>query len=188
MRVPVYTGPKVVGLGFAKTGTTTFRRCLERLGLEVIGFQGDLLREVLAGRKESSLEVLAGYSGAANWPWALIGEDIDRTFPGSKFVLTVRESPATWIKSMEFQEKKRKNSVYRSVIYGVSRIRGNEDILVKMYEDHNQKIRDYFSDSRDTFLELCWDSGDAWPELCEFLDLPVPDEPFPHENKSRPSR
>lgn len=188
MQVPVYTGPKVIGLGFAKTGTTTFRRSLERLGLDVVGFQGELVHQVLAGNKEPALTALAGHSGAANWPWALLGEDIDQAFPGSKFVVTVRESPDTWIQSMRAQEKKRSKSAYRNAIYGVSRIRGNEDMLLKLYEDHNQRIHNYFSAPGKELIELCFEKGEGWAELCEFLDLPIPEDPFPHENKSQRGR
>jgi hypothetical protein len=33
---------------------------------------------------------------------------------------------------------------------------------------------------RDRLLE--WTVEDGWEPLCEFLDKPVPDEPFPHVN------
>jgi hypothetical protein len=29
---------------------------------------------------------------------------------------------------------------------------------------------------------LVWEAKDGWEPLCEFLDVPVPDEPFPHVN------
>lgn len=33
-------------------------------------------------------------------------------------------------------------------------------------------------------LVVCWENGDGWKELCEFLDVPIPDVPFPHLNKN----
>jgi hypothetical protein len=30
-----------------------------------------------------------------------------------------------------------------------------------------------------------WSVGDGWEPLCEFLELPVPDTPFPHLNDSK---
>jgi len=33
-------------------------------------------------------------------------------------------------------------------------------------------------------LVVCWENGDGWEQLCEFLHVPIPDIPFPHLNKS----
>jgi len=32
---------------------------------------------------------------------------------------------------------------------------------------------------------LVWSVGDGWEPLCDFLELPVPDTPFPHLNDSK---
>ena len=32
---------------------------------------------------------------------------------------------------------------------------------------------------------LVWSVSDGWEPLCEFLGLPVPDQPFPHLNDSK---
>jgi hypothetical protein len=32
---------------------------------------------------------------------------------------------------------------------------------------------------------LVWSVGDGWEPLCEFLEVPVPDTPFPHLNDSK---
>lgn len=35
---------------------------------------------------------------------------------------------------------------------------------------------------------LEYDVRDGWPPLCKFLNVPVPDEPFPRENDSEATR
>ncbi|WP_407670127.1 sulfotransferase [Nonomuraea solani] len=35
---------------------------------------------------------------------------------------------------------------------------------------------------------LEWQPADGWEPLCAALDLPVPDEPFPHENTTADMR
>src|SRR5688572_1142338 len=46
---------------------------------------------------------------------------------------------------------------------------------------HEDNVRRYFADRSDDLLVL--DVADAgWQPLCEFLGLPVPDEPYPHRN------
>jgi Sulfotransferase domain len=32
---------------------------------------------------------------------------------------------------------------------------------------------------------LVWSVSDGWEPLCEFLELPIPDTPFPHLNDSK---
>ena len=37
-------------------------------------------------------------------------------------------------------------------------------------------------------LNVCWETGSGWQELCAFLGKPVPEIPFPHENKASDRR
>jgi hypothetical protein len=32
---------------------------------------------------------------------------------------------------------------------------------------------------------IVWQPGDGWDPICSALELPVPDEPFPHVNTTR---
>ena len=32
---------------------------------------------------------------------------------------------------------------------------------------------------------LVWEAGDGWEPICQALDLPVPDLPFPHKNSRK---
>ena len=49
------------------------------------------------------------------------------------------------------------------------------------YEKHLVEVRSYFAGT-ERLLEVCWDEGDGWEQLCPFLDRPVPDVAFPHSN------
>lgn len=55
---------------------------------------------------------------------------------------------------------------------------------IAMYTSHNEGVVDFFQErtASDVLLEICWEQGDGWQELCQFLKLPVPACPFPHEN------
>ena len=48
------------------------------------------------------------------------------------------------------------------------------------FERHNADVR--ASVPGDRLLE--WRPGDGWAPICAALDLPVPDEPFPHVNST----
>ena len=175
---------KVVGIGLSKTGTTTLREVFRVLGFEYVGFDGELTNAVLDGETRSALEVLDPYEAAANFPWALMYREIDAACSNTRFVLTVRRDSQTWLKSLHSQAKKRPNSAYRERIYGCRNLRGHEDRLLKYYENHNQQVRDYFARRPKALLELCWETGAGWHELCEFLEVPIPMAPFPHANRS----
>ncbi|HEY9291011.1 MAG TPA: sulfotransferase, partial [Microlunatus sp.] len=48
------------------------------------------------------------------------------------------------------------------------------------YERHLDEVRATIPPDR--LIE--WQPSDGWQPLCAALELPVPDEPFPHENKA----
>ena len=51
---------------------------------------------------------------------------------------------------------------------------------MEIFEQHNQAVRDHVPAER--LLEF--QVTDGWEPLCKFLDVPVPDTPFPHLNDS----
>ena len=48
----------------------------------------------------------------------------------------------------------------------------------RVFEAHNQAVIDAIPASR----LLVYEPGDGWEPICRFLDVPVPDEDFPHLN------
>ncbi len=178
---------KVIGVGYSKTGTTTLRECFELLGMRYVGFEVELTRSVVDGNPQPALDALAGYDAAANWPWPLIVREIDEAYPDSRFILTVRRDPQTWIKSLVSQARKKPHSIYREWVYGHRDPVGHENELIARYEEHNEAVRRYFADRPGKLLEVCWDTGTGWREICRFLGVPIPTVPFPHANPSATS-
>jgi hypothetical protein len=56
---------------------------------------------------------------------------------------------------------------------------------VHRYESHRRRVLDHFSGREQDLLVVCWETGDGWNELCRFLQRPLPDQRFPHENDRR---
>jgi hypothetical protein len=54
----------------------------------------------------------------------------------------------------------------------------NKDKCIELYEAHNAEVREVVPANR----LIDWQPGDGWAPICEALNLPVPDEPFPHQN------
>jgi hypothetical protein len=71
------------------------------------------------------------------------------------------------------------NRIHRE-IYG--RIDFDAETFLERYREHNQEVQDYFRGRpRDLLVKGI---GSGWDGLCEFLDVPVPDVPYPHSNRS----
>jgi hypothetical protein len=66
-------------------------------------------------------------------------------------------------------------------MYGVDRFSGNEELYRLIYLNQNDKIRQYFANRPDDFLEFNLFDKHSWYELVNFLG---PDflPPFPKEN------
>ena len=182
---------KVVGVGFGRTGTISLTTALNYLGIRTKHFPGPLTRgDLRTGRKH--LEVLEEYQGVANGtgcPYQLI----DRTYPGSKFIMTLRRDRDRWLRSKQryadleernwsqFDESERASKrLLREQVYGSFEF--DPDLWLASYEDHVQEVRRYFVGRPDDLLEMDISAGDGWDVLCPFLHVPSPTLPFPHEN------
>lgn len=175
---------KVFGIGFHRTGTTTLNECLKSLGFSHKGYDLDLLRKVDRGELEEVRRVADRYECFDDWPWPLIFRSLDEWYPDAKFILTTRKSPEVWLDSVKRHAKTTGPTESRQIIYGHPRVEGHEDVYLERYRRHNQEVREYFSDRPDDLLEICWETGSDWEDLCTFLDMEVPDRPLPHANKS----
>lgn len=129
-------------------------------------------------------ELIAEYDAFQDNPWPIIYQEIDKKYPGSKFILLLRDSDS-WIKSQVKHFGKRKTSM-RQWIYGdkYGFPEGNEDLYLKRYNDHNIGVVNYFRKRKDDLLVMDLMKGDGWDFLCPFLGVDVPKIAFLHVNKA----
>ena len=168
---------KVFGVGLSKTGTTTLGECFEILGLQPHAGHKRRLKAIMrrGGDREAILTEAERYRSFEDSPWYHLYRELDQRFPSSKFILTTRVDSGTHARSawnMLVRKGQRRGEISPEV-----RKRNQQH-----YEAHNAAVRDYFRDRPDDFLEVCWERGDGWGRLCNFLGVPVPDVPFPHRN------
>lgn len=175
---------KVFGIGFHKTGTSTLGECFRQFGFRHNGFNPVQFRNYVAGDMDRVIDNASSFDSFENWPWALIYRELDEAFPNSRFVLTTRIDTDIWFDSLCGHSKRWKGPTeFRDHVYGCSYPdQSNKDHHVAVYQKHNQDVRDYFT-GRDCLLEVCWEAGDGWRQLADFLDMPIPDAPLPHKNK-----
>jgi hypothetical protein len=89
---------KVICIGWHKTGTSSLGDALLDLGYTVTGAREDLAYSLLDGDIEPSLEVAKKFEALQDLPWAALYIELDKAFPNSKFILTVREEQ-DWLNS-----------------------------------------------------------------------------------------
>lgn len=191
-------GPKVFGIGLNRTGTTSLSRALRLLGYAHAPYAPQLIEPAVRGDRRALARFARRYDSFEDWPWPLVFRWLDRQFPGSKFVLTRRRTPEAWLKSLSqhCQDRplvtppERVNFVHQPVITPNEQHRlalGFEypelapEELLGHYRHHNATVRHYFRDRPGDLLEVCWEEGHGWPELCAFLGKRIPaDLAFPN--------
>ncbi len=172
---------KVFCIGFHKTGTTSLAEALGTLGYRVTGPNGVHDPQIADNVLRLVEELVPRFDAFQDNPWPIVYRELDRRYPGSKFILTVRD-PEAWIASQVGYFGDRKTPM-REWIYGVGCPSGNEDIYRRRYEAHNEEVLDYFRSRAQDLLTLDIPAGDGWERLCAFLGSEVPHTPFPHRNK-----
>lgn len=180
--------PKIFGVGLSRTGTLSLAVALTRLGFETRHFPDDptTQRELKAGYYRLSL--LSGVDALLDIPVAPFYAQLDRAFPGSRFILSTRDTDA-WLKSVEnhfrmFVDHRRNafDDFVFAAVYGSLEFSPERFAWVK--ERHEANVRSYFADRPRDLLVIDVSDGNGWNPLCDFLGLAAPDEPFPHVNEA----
>lgn len=177
---------KVFGIGMFKTGTTSLGRALDILGYEtyhgpwkqpkVLPYEPWGVDLENMRRYRPTLETLIDRHDAfQDYPFMFIYPLVDAWYPGSKFILTTRD-PEKLAHSDRNMWRNHPNIGDGEEIPPVER-------FVERYETHFAAATAYFSDRPDDLLVVNWTAGHGWPELCAFLDQPIPDQAFPQANK-----
>lgn len=105
------------------------------------------------------------------------------------FVLTIRD-PEKWINTfIRWGKSTILNRKEMNYAYGVDiPTEENKDCMIERYNKRNNEIIEYFKENNGKLLVLnIEEEEDPWKPLCEFLDEPIPDKPFPHLNKNSES-
>ncbi|MEM1320989.1 MAG: sulfotransferase family protein [Bacteroidota bacterium] len=185
---------KVFGIGFHKTGTTSLAAALRILGYDTI--HGDPINEPPYGDEGRSLiaridkgnfrlPTIEHYDAFTDNPYFSIWKELDKAYPGSQFILTIREEEQ-WINSCVKYYKGRRRRPMRIWMFG-----GHADPSVSeaaqqhwrsTYRQHNHSILEYFKDRPQDLLVLDITKGEGWSKLCPFLGQTIPEVAFPREN------
>lgn len=179
------TKKKVFGVGLNKTGTKTLRHYLLEWGYDHRTYDLDAFNRYRRGDLASLLEDMEAHDSFEDWPWPLLYREADERFPGSKFVLTVRESPDAWYRSLcKMAVRMGPLEDFEKHIYGYSMPQGHRREHLEFYERHNQAVLGHFEGRSDQLLLLCWETGQGVGELADFLAVDASVDAAPRINRS----
>lgn len=177
---------KIFCIGFQKTGTSSLRDALRSLGYDVTGVFGRRvkLKELKQKYVEMGLEIAARHDAVEDMPWPLMFRELDAAFPGSKFILTLRDTDR-WYRSIASHFGANPYHL-QQLAYGDDAPApvGHEARYRQVYEAHNAAVIDYFAERPSGLLVMRLEAGDGWDKLCPFLGVPMVDTPFVHTNSS----
>ena len=183
---------KIFGLGLSKTGTSSLGDALNELGLPTIHYPFDHHTYDELRKGIYNLSILNQYRGIVDIPVAPYYAQLDAAYPGSKFILTVRDVES-WLRSAEkhwelmmtwwenYPEFKKFHEFISVAVYGCMEF--NADRFRFVYETHHRNVLHYFSGRGNDFLVMDICAGEGWPKLCDFLQVPIPAISFPHANE-----
>ena len=194
---------KVVGAGFGRTGTLSLKNALEKLGcgpcyhmMEVFPRPDHVaMWHRLAFEHSMDWDLLfRDFQATVDWPSARWWREIAAHYSNAKVLLSVRD-PEAWYKSMidtiyqpmkwpapdSVPELERlQNEMARKAILEETFDNRFEDKAhaIDVFNRHTQEVRDTIDPAR----LLVFDVKEGWAPLCSFLEVPIPDEPFPRLN------
>jgi hypothetical protein len=135
-----------------------------------------------------ALALAQDYRSFHDRPWN-VGDfyrHLDAQFPGSRFILTWREPEVWWRSTQRWLTVVHRDDPARMerFLKHCKTDRLDREAFLAAYAEHNAAIRAYFAGRAD-LLDINFEAEPRWERLCAFLDCPVPDLPFPHENRQR---
>jgi hypothetical protein len=205
---------RLIGAGLPRTGTLSQKVALEMLGFgpcyHMVNVLGDLdavrtWERALDGEPDWD-ELFGEHRATVDWPGSFYYRELADAYPEAKVLLSVRDGES-WARSM-------RETIW-GVLYGEILIRHLSDawrLVDPRWASYIELMREMWRRSgliygEDLDLEwmaaaaeryhrqvqrdipaerlLVWSVGEGWEPLCEFLEVPVPDTPFPHLNDTR---
>ncbi len=196
----------VIGAGFGRTGTLSLKLALEQLGfapchhmMEVFANPGQapVWLSAAKGEEVDWSELLADYKASVDWPSCHFWRDLATHYPEAKVILSTRD-PRRWYKSIsetifpamagEMPGEGGAADVISMARHIVSENtfggRTDEAHVLDVLARHEAEVKRTVPAGR----LLVFNVAEGWGPLCRFLEVPVPDMPFPRTNSSEEFR
>jgi Sulfotransferase domain len=205
---------KLIGAGLPRTGTLSQKVALEMLGLAPCYHMVNVLGELdLACQWQRALdgeadwdELFAGFEATVDWPGSFFYRELMDHYPDAKVLLSVRDGDA-WAQSMRdtiwgmFYDTvlMQHLSTARAIVdpkwhcyiemmkqmWERSGLLNGPDTTAEWMSAAMERYHDQVKQTVPAERLLVWAPRDGWEPLCEFLELSVPETPFPHLNDTK---
>ena len=199
---------RVIGAGFGRTGTNSLKLALEQLGfgpchhmkevapsLEQINW----FDQASKGEAMDWDKVFAKFEASVDWPSASYYKELAAHFPDAKIVLSVRDAEGwynsaretiyavsqcvpNWMRWLLPPVGRLLAMVKRSIWEG--KFRGqfeNKQLAIEIFDQHIAEVKQAIPADR----LLIHSAKEGWVPLCDFLEVPIPDTPYPRVNEAK---
>ena len=152
---------KIFGIGLSRTGTTTLTHVLKDLGYNIVHYP----------RSEKEIQ---NTDGATDIPVTVRYKELDKMYPGSKFIYTIRNREQ-WIESIVpyLGRKKTWKGFPQTQVNIRTQMYGdpfpNAEQAALAYDKHDKDVREYFKGREQDLLILDIVGGDTVDMLTDFL-------------------
>ena len=199
---------KVIGAGFGRTGTMSLQAALVELGFAkshhmrdvmFYGGHGQFWLDAIDQTPDAAAwkEFFADYQSTTDWPPCSFYKELMDVYPEAKVVLTVRD-PECWYESAFNTIYQVPSSLLMRLLKPIfPRLRTMYHMIqeliwdgtfdgrfddkahtIDVFNRHNAEVQATVPPERLLVFEV----KQGWGPLCEFLDVDVPDTPFPRLN------
>jgi hypothetical protein len=190
---------RVVGAGLPRTGTKSLKQALELLLGGRCYHMTELFQHpedvpawwaAIAGEEIDWNSFPPDAVAAVDWPASAFWRELASANPEAVIVLSTRENATQWwescdttifpvLRKTEYPEYEEWLAMSKALLAReIGEDWDDARTAQAFYERHNAAVRREAPAER--LLE--WRASDGWEPLCRALELPVPDEPFPHLN------
>ena len=196
---------EIIGAGFGRTGTNSLRLALEHLGfgpchhMFEVRDKPELLPDWEAAARGERVDwdqVFRGYRSQVDWPGARYWRELARHFRAARVILSVRD-PEAWFDSVQAtiapflaargsHSSPHVNAIaemgYQTVVAQIFDDRMSERAqATRVFREHIEEVQSEIAADR----LLTFDLRDGWRPLCDFLEVAMPEIPFPRTNSSK---
>lgn len=201
---------KIIGAGFGRTGTTSLQAALQQLGFDKCYHMTENFKHpshaalwsqawdnIIEEKEPSWSALFDGYQATVDWPGCTYYKELMTAYPNAKILLSVRDSERwyesardtiyqlshSWFLSLLkllVPQARRLYAMNEKMIWqGTFHGKFNDQAYaIKIYEDHIAAVKAYVPPEK----LLIYSVKEGWEPLCHFLEVDVPDTPFPHLN------
>lgn len=202
---------RIIGAGIGRTGTTSLKIALEQLGFDKCYHMDEIAENpdhvsmwlnAAQGKQVDWDKLFDGYEAAVDLPSYAFYSELMACYPEAKVILTLRD-PDEWYASASQTIFRLPPPFLMVLLRMVAVFNRRLETLVKMervarrvgieyffrndlsrenairiFNHHNEMVQRTVSPER----LLVYDVKKGWEPLCSFLEIPVPDLPFPRMN------